>query len=103
MTIAQAQISNVSSTAVLTSSGNNAITSMVFCNTTAGSVTLTVYLVPSGGSAGDSTTIVKSLTIVANDTYVFDTSKFILSNGDALRAISDTNNAVTATVSYVSI
>lgn len=103
MTIAQAQISNAAATAILTSSGSNAITSMVFCNTSAGTVTLTVYLIPSGGSASDSTTIVKSLNIIAYDTYVFDTSKFILSNGDVVSAISDTNNAVTATVSYVSI
>ena len=103
MTIAQAQISNVSATAIYTSTNNSAVTSMVFCNTTNGTVLLTVYLIPNGGSAGDSTTIIKSLSIIAYDTYVFDTSKFILSNGDKVSAISDTNNAVTASISYVGI
>lgn len=103
MTIAQAQISNVSATSIYTSTNNTAITSMVFCNTTASAATLTVYLIPSGGSATDGTTIIKTLSVAGYDTYVFDTSKFILSNGDKVSAISGTLNAITATISYVSI
>lgn len=103
MTIAQAQISNVSATTILTASGNVATTTMIFCNTTAAAATLTIYIVPSAGSPGDSNTIIKSLSIIAYDTYVFDTSKLILANGDTVRAISDTNNAITATITYVGV
>ena len=103
MTIAQAQISNASATTILTASENVATTTMIFCNTTASAATLTVYVVPNGGSVDDTTTIIKTLSIIAYDTYVFDTSKLLLSNGDTVKAISNTNNAITATITYVSI
>ena len=103
MTIAQAQISNASATAILTAPGAVATTSIIFCNTTAATVTLTVYLVLNGESVGDTNTIIKTLSIIAYDTYIFDTSKLLLSTGDSIRAISNTNNAITATITYIGI
>lgn len=102
MTIAQIQIANTD-TDLYTSVDNSAITSMVFCNTTASTATVTIYIIPDGSTSGDSTTIIKDLSISAKDTYVFDTSKFILSDSDKVTAVSDTNNAITATISYVGI
>jgi len=102
MSLAQIQIANTN-TDVYTSTNNSAITSMVFCNTSVSAATITVYLIPNGSSAGNSTTIIKDLSIAAKDTYIFDTSKFILSVLDKITAVSGTNNVITATVSYVSI
>ena len=102
MAIAQIQIANTD-TDVYTSTNDSAITTMVFCNTTVAAATLTEYLIPNGSASGDDTTIIKDLNIAAKDTYVFDTSKFILSNLDKVTAVSGTNNAITATISYVGI
>lgn len=40
-------------------------------NTTAGAVTLSVNIIPSGGSAGDSNLVVKTKSIGAGQTYTF--------------------------------
>ena len=102
MTIAQTQIAS-SATIIYTSSGNNIVTSIIFCNTTNSPVTLTTYVIPSGGAVNDTTTIIKLLTIPARDTYIFDTSRLLLSNSDSIRAVSDTNNAITATLTYMGV
>jgi len=39
------------------------------CNTTAGAVLCTVYLVPSGGSANAATTLINAVSVAANATY----------------------------------
>jgi hypothetical protein len=103
MTIAQAQISNASATTILTATENIATTTMIFCNVTASPATLTVYLLPDGNTVDDGNTIIKTLTIIAYDTYVFDTSKLLLGLGDSIRAISNTNNAITATITYIGV
>ena len=94
MSIAQIQIANMD-TDVYTSTNASAITTMVFCNTTVAAATITVYIIPNGGASGDDTTIIKDLSIAAKDTYVFDTSKFILDNLDRNMIVSNfvaTNN-----------
>jgi len=46
------------------------IDAMVLVNTTGGAITATVYLVPSGGSAAASNTILQTHSIAANSEYV---------------------------------
>lgn len=43
---------------------------LVLCNTTAGAVACTLYLVPSGGSAGATNTITSARTLAAGETWV---------------------------------
>lgn len=90
-----------SSGSVLTSSGGEtAIVSTYFCNPTAANVEVTVYAVASGDSAGVTNKIYSNLTVTANDTYVLDTEKIILSDGDAIHAEGD---GVVATVIFANI
>ena len=103
MTIAQTQISNLAATTILTATENVATTTMIFCNTSASAATLTVYVVPDGNTVDDANTIIKLLNITAYDTYVFDTSKLLLGLGDSIQAISNTNNVITATITYVGV
>jgi len=102
MSIAQTQIEN-STTTIYTSSNNTIVTSIIFCNTINSPVTLTVYVVPDGGSVDDTSTIIKLLTIPARDTYIFDTTRLLLSNDDSVRALSDTDLAITATLTYMGV
>jgi hypothetical protein len=73
-----------------------AVTTMFFCNTTAGDLTLTsVNLVPSLGSASATNRVITNLTIPAYDTFTFETEKIILGPGDAVYANGASGIAVT--------
>lgn len=89
-------------TTIYTSSGNNAITTVIVCNTGVVDRTLTLYAVPSGGSASTTNMIVNTLNVPAGDTVSFDQEKMVLSNGDRLIAVgSDTG--LSATVSTLPV
>jgi hypothetical protein len=89
-------------TTLYTSAGNNAITTVIICNTGGNDRTLTLHAVPSGGSAGAVNMIVNALVVPAGDTVSFDQEKMVLSNGDSLVAVgSDTG--LSATVSTLPV
>lgn len=100
-----------SNTTIYTSSGNNAITTIIFCNTstfvpatpTLNQSLLYVYAVPSGGSAGAGTLIVNGLPIPAGETVSFDQEKLVLANGDFLVAKTDSLSNITATISTLAV
>lgn len=89
--------------AVFTSVGDTAITCAYFCNTSNSPVTISVYAVASGDSAVAGNRIYDSVLLTAKDTYVIDMEKLILSDGDKLMAEATQNNAITVTISSVSI
>lgn len=88
----------ISSNILTSGSGARAITTVIVCNTTASDKTVTLYAVPSGGTAGDGTMIVNTLNVPAGDTVSFDQEKMVLGTGDELRAICSASG-LTATVS----
>ena len=77
-------------TAVYTSSGNNAITSIIACNNSGSSIDLTIYAVPNGKNAYNNPecTIVRALTLPAGETLSLDQEKLVLGNNDVLSAIA---------------
>ena len=81
----------------------NAITAIMICNTTGSSANLTLYAVPSGGSAVAGTMIVNALPIPAGETVSFDQEKMVLANGDMLVAKSDIPTNLVATVSTLAV
>lgn len=112
MAITNATI-GTSTAAIYTSVGNNAITTVIICNTAAfdplnptdNQVKLTLHAVPNGGSAtapATNTTIVKELVIPAGETVTFDQEKMVLADGDMLVAKGDVANLV-ATVSTLAV
>jgi len=89
---------------IYTSSGNSATTAIFLFNDNAAARTVQIYVVPSGGSVGASTKIIKDLVIDPADTYIINTEKLVLSNNDAIHvSTSGDDTSVYATVSYVSI
>ena len=108
-------ISNIAigstNTAIYTSSGNNAITTIIVCNTVAfdpvnpltGQTNLYLYAVPSADVAGTTTaakhTIVNGLPIPAGETVSFDQEKMVLADGDKLFAKSDSPANLVVTIS----
>ena len=83
-------------------SGQRAITTVIICNTGAVDRTVTLYAIPSGGTAGTSTMIVNALNVPAGDTVSFDQEKMVLAAGDELKAICSASG-LTATVSTLSV
>jgi hypothetical protein len=90
------------STTLYTSSGNNAITTVIICNTGVVDRTLTLHAVPNGGSASNTNMIVNTLIVPAGDTVSFDQEKMVLSNGDSLVAVGS-NTGLSATVSTLPV
>ena len=89
-------------TTLSSGSGERAITTIIVCNTGVSDLTLTLYAVATGNSAGTGTMIVNSLIIPASDTISFDQEKMVLSAGDTLIAVGS-NTGLTATVSTLAV
>lgn len=106
MAIASTLLSNVV-TGVYTSVGSSIVTAMYFCNSGNVAVHLTVYAVPSGSSASDQNTIYYEIPLAVHDTYVIDSEKLALDNGDSIQAnlliYNSSNVKVVATVSTVGV
>ena len=104
MAILQTTVSGVSPASVFTAAAEVAITTAFFMNNSGADVTLSLMIVPGGGSGTVAANgIVKNLTIASGDTYILDVEKIILSSGDQLQAVCSAASAVLATVSYVTI
>lgn len=77
-------------TALYTSVGDNAITSMIACNNSGVDITITMYAIPNGKNAYNNPecTIVRDLTIPAGETVSFDQEKLVLGDNDVIGAIA---------------
>ena len=102
MAISQATLTT-GFTTLYTSSGDSAVTTIHICNTSAGAISFDLCVVPSGGSASDSTILYKTVNVNATDTYIIDTEKMVLGNGDFIAAKDDTGSVTVVTISTVSI
>jgi hypothetical protein len=99
-------------TTIFSSSGENAVNLMVFCNTDSTTIgLLTVYVIPSGDSYATKHMIIRKTKLNPLETLTFSTEKLILANGDTIRATATltdgtnalTGNAVAATVSSIAL
>ena len=110
MAINNTAIPATSNTSIYTSSGNNAITTIIVCNTNTtpgtGDRSLTLYAVAnSGGSLGSpvpGNMIVQTLTVPAGDTVSFDQEKMVLTNNDSIVAYAS-GTGLSATVSTLPV
>lgn len=96
--ITATNLADTSQTDVFVSSGENGITTLMICNhTTSTDAVVDAWVIPNGSVIGNANQILKSLTIVASDTFVMDMEKLVLSNGDKIvvkSSIADTVNTV---------
>lgn len=71
-------------------------------NTTAGAITVTIYLIPSGGSAAASNTVLSSYSVAAGQSYVVAGAiGQWLEEGGFLQAVASSATSVTLIVSGV--
>lgn len=66
---------------------------LLFCNVNASSRTITVYFVPSGGTAQDSNTFISAVSIAANTTVRFPFNTF-LAAGATIQALASAATSV---------
>ena len=104
-------------TTLYTSSGDTAITSMIFCNyadvdniaSPSGTVLtdadtfLDLHVVPNGGSASDQNKILHQLKIPGGETFIMDTERLVLENGDTIVAQTTSPATISATISTVAV
>ena len=90
-------------TTILRSELTNAVTAMYFCNTSSGPQTFSVYALPAGEVADISNVIYYNIQISPTDTFVLDTERLILDDGDSIVAIATQSNVIVATISYVGV
>lgn len=113
MAITNATITQ-SPTAVYSSQGNNAITTLIVCNTavfnpanpTQNQTYLYLYVVPSGGSTSSpaaNTTIVNKLAVPAGESVLFDREKIVLADGDKIVAKSESPENLVITISTLAV
>jgi hypothetical protein len=104
MAITNSQLSASGNTNVFVSSGENAVTALIFCNTSNSTdADINIWMVPNGFAAGDNNKIVHEVFLGRGETFSIDTEKFILGSGDSIVASATQNSIITATVSYIQL
>ena len=75
----------------------------VFVNTTASAVTLTVYIVPSGGSVVDACKILDALSIAAHTAYTSpEVAGCVLNSGDTLQTVAGSATSISQNINGIS-
>ena len=95
-------------TAVFTATADTAVTTIHLCNiSSAADATVNVYLLPSDGSTTvptENNKLYNQLTVQATDTYIIDTEKLILANGDKIFIeLPDSSGQIIATISTIGL
>ena len=100
MAITNSQLASATTTRLFLASSQQAITTMIFCNTDpVNDTSVDVYVVPYGKNANPTTQIMKGVPIPAGETFVLDTERLILEINDAIYAQASVDMIITATVS----
>ena len=94
--------------AVFTATADTAVTTIHLCNiSSAADASINIYLLPSDGSTTvptENNKLYNQLTIQATDTYVIDTEKLILANGDKIFIeLPDSSGQIIATISTIGL
>ena len=79
------------------------LTSLVMTNTTTGASTITLYCVPSGGTAGVANALIATYSIAANDTVILSNLGIQLPPSSSLQGEQGTAAAITVTANGVVI
>jgi hypothetical protein len=105
MAITNTRLSTTSPTTVFDAVGQQAITVMYLCNTTATTCRANVFVINSGDStsSADTNMVYSQLELTANETYVISTEKLILDDSDLVEVEANIADCVTVTVSSISV
>ena len=92
---------------VFAATADTAVKSIHVCNITTSDAVVDIYLLPNDGSTTvptENNKIYNSLTIQGSDSYIIDTEKMILSNGDKIYVQNaDSTGQVIVTISTIGL
>ncbi len=75
---------------------------VVFCNTTAGAITVSAEIVPSGGSTGAAAQILDAFSIAAHTAYVSpEFSGVVLKSGDTIQCFASAATSISMNASGI--
>jgi hypothetical protein len=100
MSIINTQVQSIA-TPVFTAVGQQAVTTIVACNVSTVTSTLSMFAVPYGANPGPTTQILNNVVLPSGETFAFDKERFVLEDNDAFFAQASVSNAITVTVSSV--
>jgi hypothetical protein len=105
MAITNTRLFTSSPTTVFQAVGQQAITVVYICNTSATPVSVNVYVVNNDDStsSGDDNMILSELEVTANDTYIMSAEKLILDDLDKIVMEANIPDLVTTTVSSIAV
>ena len=93
---------SVATVLTVPSGRTNVLKQLVFNNTTASAVTVTVHVVPNGGSVLASNAIITTLSIGPSSQIIWS-ADIPMSAGETLRAAASASNAVTLTATGIDV
>ena len=104
MAITNFQVGTGTGTEAFAASADTAVTAMYITNKSSTAGNVDIYVVPSGDTVGENFKIYNNLQIPAEDTYVIDSEKLILENGDKIYiAAPDSSGQFNATISTIGL
>jgi hypothetical protein len=104
MAITNFQVGTGTGTEAFAASADTAVTAMYITNKSATAGNVDIYVVPSGETVSENFKIYNNLQIPAEDTYVIDSEKLILENGDKIYiAAPDSSGQFNATISTIGL
>lgn len=104
MAITNSVITTGDAANVFVSSGNTAITAMYLTNVDSTARTFDIYACASGNVITPiQSRIYSGVQLQTGDTYVIDSEKLIMGNGDMIKANTDGSSAIAMTISYIGI
>lgn len=104
MAITNFQVGTGTGTEAFAATADTAVTAMYITNKSSTAGNVDIYVVPAGDTVGDDYKIYNNLQIPAEDTYVIDSEKLILENGDKIFiAAPDSSGQFNATISTIGL
>lgn len=102
MTISNALLQSVD-TPIFTADGQQAVTTMVFCNVdNTQTAAVSLFVVPFGGNPGPTTQVLNKVVLPPGESFSMDSERFVLENNDVMYGTSSVENIVCVTISSVS-
>jgi len=101
MAIQNVSVGSGTPTNIYQSSGETAVTTIMFCNIGQVDTSISVWMVPNGVSLSNTAQVLNAVDMPAGETFSIDTERFILADGDSIFAEAADSNAIAVTVSYI--
>jgi len=99
---------NATLTTLYTSISETAVTSIIFCNYASSDLTdadtyLDLHIVKNGDVASNENKILHQLKLPAGETFIMDSERLVLANGDNIQAQTTSPATVSVTISTVAV